>query len=54
MVECDGRAIALEIGGPGKGHRQFKGITADRKLVLCEDPAPESDRIPLHLLGFLV
>jgi len=54
MVEHMGEHLALEIGGRGKGYRQFKGIRADRKLVFAEDPAPGSGRIPLHLLGFLV
>jgi predicted AAA+ superfamily ATPase len=53
LVECGGLSVALEIGGPGKGRRRFKGIEADRKLVVSEDPAPGFGRVPLHLLGFL-
>jgi len=52
MVDCGWLAVALEIGGPGKGRRQFTGVTADRKLVVFEDPAPGSGSAPLHLLGF--
>lgn len=53
MVMVDGQKIAFEIGGKGKGRSQFKGITADRKIVLAPDIAPQPDRLPLHLAGFL-
>ncbi|MGC9452774.1 MAG: AAA family ATPase [Oceanipulchritudo sp.] len=48
-----GERIAMEIGGKGKGRSQFKGVTADRKIVLGQDIAPAPGRIPLHLAGFL-
>ena len=53
LIQHEGKDIALEIGGKGKGRRQFKGITTDRKLVLAPDIAPQPDRLPLHLVGFL-
>ncbi len=53
LIEHEGLSIALEIGGMGKGHSQFKGITAHRKIVLAPDIAPSSGRLPLHLAGFL-
>ena len=53
LIHHDGKEIALEIGGKGKGRSQFKGITTDRKLVLAPDIAPQPDRLPLHLVGFL-
>jgi predicted AAA+ superfamily ATPase len=53
MVSHEGKNIAFEIGGKGKGRSQFKGITADRKIVLAPDIAPQPDRLPLHLAGFL-
>ncbi len=53
LVEHDGRRIAFEIGGRGKGRAQFKGITADRKVVLAPDAVPSRERLPLHLAGFL-
>jgi uncharacterized protein len=45
--------IAIEIGGPGKGRRQFKGVQVDRKVVFTHSLVPEKGRIPLFLLGLL-
>jgi len=45
--------LVWEIGGKGKGRNQFKGIQADRKIVLAEASKLSADRIPLHLAGFL-
>ncbi len=53
LIQHDGKDIALEIGGKGKGRSQFKGIATDRKLVLAPDIAPQPDRLPLHLVGYL-
>lgn len=53
LIEHKGQNVALEIGGKGKGRTQFKGISADRKIVLAPDIAPQKNRLPLHLLGFL-
>ena len=53
LVEHNGKNIAFEIGGKGKGRSQFKGISADHKIVLAPDIAPEPNRLPLHLVGFL-
>ncbi|MBU6170550.1 MAG: AAA family ATPase [Verrucomicrobia bacterium] len=53
LIEHRGQNIALEIGGRGKGRSQFKGISADRKIVLAPDIVPQDNRLPLHLLGFL-
>jgi predicted AAA+ superfamily ATPase len=53
LIHHAGQDIALEIGGKGKGCSQFKGIRADRKIVLAPDVAPQPDRLPLHLAGFL-
>ena len=53
LVEHKGQRIVFEIGGRGKGRSQFKGITADRKIVLAPDIPPAPDRLPLHLIGLL-
>ena len=53
LIEYEGQHIAFEIGGRGKGRSQFKGVKADRKIILAPDLAPSSDRLPLHLVGFL-
>lgn len=45
--------LAVEIGGPGKGRQQFKGVEIDRKLVFAHSPAPERMQLPLFLLGYL-
>jgi predicted AAA+ superfamily ATPase len=53
LIEFGDRNLAFEIGGRGKGRSQFKGITADRKIILAPDAAPSPERLPLHLVGFL-
>lgn len=53
LVELDGQRLVIEIGGPGKGHEQFKGVQADRKLVLAHTDMPTDRAVPLFLAGFL-
>jgi predicted AAA+ superfamily ATPase len=53
LIEHGERRLAFEIGGRGKGRSQFKGIQADRKIILAPDIAPTPERLPLHLVGFL-
>lgn len=53
LVEHQGLKIVFEIGGKGKGRSQFKGVRADKKIILAPDVNLSCDRIPLHLLGFL-
>lgn len=54
LLEHAGQRIVLEVGGKGKGRSQFKGIRADRKIILAEQAALSEERMPLHLPGFLV
>lgn len=49
----DGRKLAIEIGGRGKGREQFKGIRVDEKVVLVHGGATRESQRPLFLLGFL-
>ena len=53
LVAHKAQRLVFEIGGRGKGRSQFKGITADRKIVLAPDLQPTPERLPLHLLGLL-
>lgn len=53
LIDHAGQRLVFEIGGRGKGRSQFKGITADRKLVLAPDLPPTADQLPIHLLGLL-
>lgn len=53
LIQWDGSQVAVEIGGPGKGRSQFKGIQADQKLVFAHTDYPEQGRIPLFMLGLL-
>lgn len=48
-----GASIILEVGGKGKGRTQFKGFDGGRKIVLSEAGDSATDRVPLHVLGFL-
>lgn len=45
--------LVVEIGGPGKGRSQFKGVKVDRKQVFAHIPTPSGHQIPLFMLGFL-
>ncbi len=46
--------LVVEIGGPGKGRQQFKGIEIDRKLVFAHTHIPTAGNVPLFLIGYLV
>lgn len=45
--------LVVEVGGKGKGREQFKGFTADRKLILADGDEVSTGKVPLFLLGFL-
>lgn len=51
IIDVNDKRLAVEIGGSGKGRKQFKGIQADHKLVFAHQPAPEGGRLPLFFLG---
>ena len=43
----------VEIGGPGKGRTQFKGVRVERKMVLAYDADSRHNAIPLFMAGYL-
>jgi predicted AAA+ superfamily ATPase len=46
--------FVFEIGGQSKGYTQFKGVTAERKIVLAHAALPtRKNAHPLALIGFL-
>ncbi|MBW1785965.1 MAG: ATP-binding protein [Deltaproteobacteria bacterium] len=53
LIEDAPEKLAVEIGGPGKGRQQFKGMHIDRKIVFAHTPVPEKGRLPLFVLGYL-
>ncbi|MBC2601210.1 AAA family ATPase [Puniceicoccus vermicola] len=53
LLQLDGQNWVFEIGGKGKGRSQFKGVRADRKIVMADGGGFATDRMPLHLVGFL-
>lgn len=53
LVNHNGQRLVFEVGGKGKGRSQFKGITADRKIIFAPETPPTQERLPLHLVGFL-
>jgi hypothetical protein len=53
LLQYGGKNLVFEIGGKGRGRSQFKGIQADRKIVMAEGGSLSDDRMPLHLAGFL-
>jgi len=44
----------VEIGGPGKGRTQFKGIRVERKMILAHDAGARRNAKPLFMAGYLV
>jgi predicted AAA+ superfamily ATPase len=53
FIEHRGQKIVLEVGGKGKGRSQFKGVQADRKIILTQGSAGLPGRLPLEMMGFL-
>lgn len=43
----------VEIGGPGKGRTQFKGVRMERKMVLAHDADSRRGAMPLFMAGYL-
>lgn len=53
LVEENGTKYIVEIGGKGKGIRQFKGIDMDKSIILNDGERLDGIRRPLFLVGFL-
>ncbi|MCF7854544.1 MAG: AAA family ATPase [Candidatus Pacebacteria bacterium] len=53
MFRHNDERVVFEVGGKGKGYEQFKGVSADRKLVFADGAAVDGNRRPLLSLGFL-
>jgi len=53
MILHRGKKIVFEVGGANKSRKQFKGITADRKIILMDGGELSKESVPLHCLGFL-
>lgn len=54
VVALDGCEVVVEVGGKGKGHSQFKGYEAKRRLLLNHPSRGIDDtRRPLFLIGLL-
>jgi predicted AAA+ superfamily ATPase len=54
LVEHGNERLVIEIGGKTKGREQFKGIKAEKKIILAHSPESKGDMKPLSLLGFIV
>lgn len=54
LVEHGNERLVIEIGGKTKGREQFKGIKAEKKIILAHSPKSKGDMKPLSLLGFIV
>ena len=53
VINLNSKKIVFEIGGKGKGRQQFKGFSADRKIIFAHDDKIGEERFPLFLAGFL-
>ena len=52
MLKSD-KSHVFEVGGPGKGRSQFKGIDAERKTIFSHSTRLNNNIRPLFLLGLL-
>ena len=43
----------VEIGGPGKGRTQFKGVRVERKMVFAHDAGSRRNTKPLFMAGYM-
>lgn len=53
LVTTESGDWVVEIGGPGKGRTQFKGIHVERKMVLAHDADAHHGAKPLFMAGYL-
>jgi uncharacterized protein len=53
LLTTDEGPLVVEVGGAGKGRRQFKGVEVERKMILSPRPAPKGLHRPLFLAGFV-
>ena len=55
IMDLDGSATVIEVGGRGKGRSQFKGVEYERKVVLFDGEnggIRPAARVPLFYIGF--
>ena len=53
LVEVGDKEYVVEIGGKGKGIKQFKGIDIEKSLILIDADVVDGIKRPLFLAGFL-
>jgi len=53
LISYKGGKIVAEVGGRGKGRKQFKGVSVKEKLLLTHPGISGRDKRPLFLLGFI-
>ena len=52
-MSTDSGDWVVEIGGPGKGRTQFKGVRVERKMVLAHDADTRRGSMPLFMAGYI-
>ncbi len=55
LLKTEKENFIIEIGGKGKGYKQFKGIDTGKykKLIFAQNADISKNQIPLYILGFL-
>lgn len=53
LVQDPSGDIVVEIGGKGKGRAQFKGVTAEKRLIFSQGHRLDDLHRPLFLLGLM-
>jgi len=53
LMKTESGAWVVEVGGPGKGRTQFKGVKVERKMVLAHDADSRHGALPLFMAGYI-
>lgn len=53
LISVNNKKVVIEVGGKGKGRKQFKGVSYDIKHVLSHRADEYGNNIPLFIMGYL-
>lgn len=53
LIDDNGNNYIIEVGGKGKGIKQFKGIEMDKSIIFADGEKLDGIKRPLFLAGFL-
>jgi len=53
LIDDNGNNYIIEVGGKGKGIKQFKGIEMDKSIIFADGEKLDGIKRPLFLAGFM-